>query len=481
MVYDVAVIGAGVIGALAARELMRYELRICVLEKGTDVASGSSKANSAIVHAGYDPLPGTLKAGFNVKGNEMFEKLSQELQVSFKRIGSLVLAFSGADMEVLQKLYQRGAENGVPGLEILEGYEAAARIEPNISTDVTGALYAPSAAITCPYELTYAAIENAAANKAEIMLETEVTGIRCEDELFKITTNQSVIYSKFIVNAAGIYSDRIAGMIGDSSFEIKPRKGEYLLLDKSQGNQARTVVFQTPSAAGKGILVTPTVDGNLLIGPTSMDTGDREDISTAAIEMQKVINGALRSVPGINMKQVITSFAGLRATPSTSDFIISPSPANRKFINAAGIESPGLTAAPAIAEYVVELLREAGLELVQRKDFDPVRKSIARFSEASDDEKAEMIGRNRQYGRVICRCELVTEAEIVDAIRRPAGARTVDAVKHRTRAGMGRCQGGFCTPRIVEILSRELGVPAESILKKGAGSELLTGRTKEVL
>lgn len=481
LVYDVAVIGAGVIGALAARELSRYELRICVLEKGSDAASGSSKANSAIVHAGYDPLPGTLKARFNVKGNEMFEKLSQELEVPFKRIGSLVLAFNEADMEILQKLYRRGVENGVPGMEVLYGYEAAARIEPNISADVKGALYAPSAAITCPYELTYAAVENAAANKAEILLESEVADIFCENDLFRITTSRGVIYSKFIVNAAGIYSDRIAGMIGDSSFEIKPRKGEYLLLDKSQGTQARTVVFQTPSAAGKGILVTPTVDGNLLIGPTSMDTGDREDVSTTASEMQKVISGALRSVPGINLKQVITSFAGLRAAPSVPDFIVSPSPANNKFINAAGIESPGLTAAPAIAEYVAELLREAGLDLVPRKDFNPVRKSIVRFSDASDGEKAELIRRNRQYGRVICRCELVTEAEIVEAIRRPAGARTVDAVKRRTRAGMGRCQGGFCTPRIVEILSRELGVPAESIRKKGVGSELLSGRTKEAL
>lgn len=481
LTYDVAVIGAGVVGALTARELSKYELRICILEKGADVASGSSKANSAIVHAGYDPLPGTLKARFNVKGNEMFERLSQELEVPFKRIGSLVLAFNEADMEVLQKLYERGAENGVPGLEILRGYEDTARIEPNVSTDVAGALYAPSAAITCPYELTYAAVENAAANRAEIMLETEVAGISYEDDLFKITTSQGDISSRFIVNAAGVFSDNAAAMIGDNSFEIKPRKGEYLLLDKSQGDMARTIVFQTPSTTSKGILVTPTVDGNLLMGPTSTDTSDREDLSTAISELQKVINGALRSVPGINLKQVITSFTGLRATPDTSDFIVSPSPVNKKFIHAAGIESPGLTAAPAIAEYVAGLLKDAGLELVQRKDFNPVRKSIVRFNDASDGKKAELIGGNRQYGRVICRCELVTEAEIVEAIRRPAGARTVDAVKRRTRAGMGRCQGGFCAPRIVEILSRELGVPAESIRKTDGSSMLLTGRTKEAL
>jgi glycerol-3-phosphate dehydrogenase len=481
LIYDVAVIGAGVVGALTARELSKYNLKICILEKGTDVASGSSKANSAIVHAGYDALPGTLKARFNVKGNEMFKNLSKELEVPFKRIGSLVLAFNEADMEVLRKLYERGTVNGVPGLEILHGYEDTARIEPNVSADVAGALYAPSAAITCPYELTYAAVENAAANKAEVMLETEVTDISCEDDLFRITTSQGDIFSRFIVNAAGVFSDKIAGMIGDDSFEVKPRKGEYLLLDKSQGNKARTVIFQTPSAAGKGILVTPTVDGNLLIGPTSTDTADREDLSTSADGLQKVISGALKSIPGINLKQVITSFAGLRASPATPDFIVSPSPVNKKFINAAGIESPGLTAAPAIAEYVAGLLRDVGLILVQKKDFDPVRKSIVRFNDAADGEKAELIERNRQYGRVICRCELVTEAEIVEAIHRPAGARTVDAVKRRTRAGMGRCQGGFCTPRIVEILSRELGIPADTIRKKDGSSVLLTGRTKEVL
>lgn len=481
LIYDAAVIGSGVVGALTARKLAGYELKICVLEKGSDAASGSSKANSAIVHAGYDPLPGTLKARFNVKGNEMFENLSKELDVPFRRIGSIVLAFGGSDMEILRELYRRGSENGVPGLEILRGYEAVAGIEPNVSPDVTGALYAPTAAITCPYELTFAAIENAVFNKAEIMLETEVTGISYEDGLFRITTGRGQVLSRCIVNAAGVFSDLVAGMIGDGSIEIRPRKGEYLLLDKSQGNMARTVVFQTPSAAGKGILVTPTVDGNLLIGPTSKDVSDREDLATTADEMEKVIAGALRSVPGINMKNVITSFAGLRATSSVSDFIVSPSPVNGRFINAAGIESPGLTAAPAIAEHIAELLKEAGLKLVPKKDFNPFRKAIARFSEASGEKKAELIERDRRYGRVICRCELVTEAEIVEAIRRPAGARTVDAVKRRTRAGMGRCQGGFCTPRIVEIMSRELGIPTESIRKGDGRSVLLTGKTKEVL
>lgn len=481
MFYDAAIIGAGVIGALAARELSRYELKVCILESEPDVAMGTSKANSAIVHAGYDALPGTHKALFNVKGNRLFDKVSKELDVPFKRIGSLVLAYTEKDMKVISELYQRGKDNGVPDLKILNSRDEAAAIEPNVSPEVIGALYAPTAGITCPYELVYGAVENAVENDAVLMLETKVNDIKYEADVFTLETNRGPVLSRFVVNAAGLYADRISEMIGDRHFYIKPRKGEYLVLDKNQGRQARTVVFQTPSDKGKGILVTPTVDGNLLIGPNSEDIDDREDVSTSAQGMDEVIRGALKSIPGINVKQVITSFAGLRATPSSHDFIISPSLTNKRFINAAGIESPGLTAAPAIAEYLVDLLKGAGLELVSRKNFKAERKSIARFAEASDDEKAELVCKNRLYGNIVCRCETVTEAEIVDSIHRPAGARSVDAVKRRTRAGMGRCQGGFCAPRIVEILSRELGIPMQDIRKKEGKSALLTGKTKEAL
>jgi len=481
VVYDVTIIGAGVIGALAARELSRYELKVCILEREPDVAMGTSKANSAIVHAGYDPVPGTLKALLNVKGNSLFEKVSKELDVPFKRIGSLVLAFTEEDMKVISELYQRGKDNGVPDLRILKSKDEVAGIEPNVSSEVIGALYAPSAGITCPYELVYGAVENAIENDAVLMLETKVNDIKYEENVFTLETNRGPVLSRFVINAAGLYADKVSEMAGDRSFYIKPRKGEYLILDKNQGRQARTVVFQTPSDKGKGILVTPTVDGNLLIGPNSVDIDDREDVSTTAQGMDEVIRGALKSIPGINDRQVITSFAGLRATPSAHDFIISPSLTNNKFLNAAGIESPGLTAAPAMAEYLAELLKSAGLELVPKKNFKAERKSIARFSEASDEEKAKLIRKNRLYGNIICRCETVTEAEIVESIHRPAGARSVDAVKRRTRAGMGRCQGGFCTPRIVEILSRELGIPMQHVRKKEGMSILLTGETKEVL
>ncbi len=481
MVYDVAIIGAGVIGTLTARELSRYELKVCILESEPDVAMGASKANSAIVHAGYDALPGTLKALFNVKGNSLFEKISKELDVPFKRIGSLVLAFTEEDMKIISKLYQRGEDNGVPGFRILTSKDEVARIEPNVSPEVIGALYAPSAGITCPYELVYGAVENAIENDTVLMLETKVNDIKYEANVFTLKTNREPILSRFVINASGVYSDQVSEMVGDKHFFIRPRKGEYLILDKSQGRQVSTVVFQTPSDKGKGILVTPTVDGNLLIGPNSEDTDDREDVSTTAQGMDDVIRGALRSIPGVNVKQVITSFAGLRATPSSHDFIISPSLTNKRFINAAGIESPGLTAAPAIAEYIAELLKSAGLELVPKKDFKAERQSIKRFSEASDEEKAEMICKNRLYGKIVCRCETVTEAEIVDSIHRPAGARSVDAVKRRTRAGMGRCQGGFCTPRIVEIISHELDIPIQYVKKKEGTSVLLTGKTKGVL
>lgn len=480
MVYDAAVIGAGVIGALTARELSRYDLKICIIEKGADAACGASKANSAIVHAGYDPVPGTLKARFNVRGNRLFESISKELDLPFKRIGSLVLAFDKAGMDTVRELYERGVKNQVPGLRILDSAEKVREIEPNIAQEAVGALHAASAGITCPYELAYAAAENAVSNGTELMLESEVIGISFSNGIFGIETSRGTVYSRYVVNAAGLFSDAVAAMIGDRSFRITPRKGEYMLLDKSQGNLVSSVIFRTPTDKGKGILVAPTVDGNLLIGPTAEDADDREDLSTTFRGLQEVAEGALKLVSGIDLRQVITSFAGLRAVPSGPDFIVSPSPANSRFINAAGIESPGLTAAPAIAEYIVGLLGGSGLELKPRKDFDPSRRAIARFSEASDGQKMELIRKDRAYGRIVCRCEMVTEAEITEAIRRPAGARNVDAVKRRTRAGMGRCQGGFCTPGIVEILSRELGIPMEKVTKKGTGSELLTGKTKEV-
>lgn len=481
MIYDVAVIGAGVVGGFIARELSRYDLKICLLEREADIACGASSANSGIIHAGYDAEPGSLKAKLNVLGNGRMEKVARELSIPFKRIGSLVLAFQEEDLVKIRALYEKGLRNGVQSMEFLTG-EQVREMEPNISAGASGALYAKTAGIVCPYEMTAGAVENAAANGAELKLECEVKAVRVPDEgvprVFSLVTSKGEIMSRYIVNAAGLYADSIASMVEEKFFAIKPRKGEYLLLDKNQGGKVNRVVFQTPVKMGKGILVTPTVDGNLLIGPNATEVEDKEDWSTTAFGLDQVVAGALKSVPSINVKEVVTSFAGLRAVSSTGDFIIGESKNVRGFINAAGIESPGLTSAPAIGEYVADILRDSGLALVDKKNFNPIRKPVFKFREADDAKRECFIKQDKAYGRIVCRCETITEGEIADCIRRPAGARCLDGVKRRTRAGMGRCQGGFCTPRVAEILSRELGIPMEEVTKCGGNSRLLIGRTK---
>lgn len=477
MICDVVIIGAGVIGSMTARELSKYKLKICILEKDSDAAMGASRANSGIVHAGYDARPGSLKARLNVLGNELMESAARELDVPFKRIGSLVVSFWGEDRRGLEALYERGIKNGVRGLRILDREEAL-MMEPNLPQEVEGALYAPTAGIICPYELTIGALENAITNGAELRLGSGVKRIERVDGLFRIQTDNGSIAARYVVNAAGVYADAISAMVGDDSFRIMPRKGEYLLFDKSQGGVVGKTIFQLPTDKGKGILVTPTVDGNLLIGPNANPADRRDDTATTAAGIEEIMLKALKSVPGIDMRQVITSFAGLRATSSTGDFVIGESPAVPRFVNVAGIESPGLAASPAIAQYVSGILADAGLDLIPKADYTPERRGIARFRDMSDEERKRLIKRNKAYGRIVCRCEKVTEGEVIDSIRRPAGARNLDAVKRRTRAGMGRCQGGFCSGRIMEILSKELGIPLDEVTKMGEGSNILAGRTK---
>lgn len=478
MVYDVLIIGAGVSGAFIARELSRYELEVCLVEKKSDVAMGTSKANSSIVHAGYDAKPGSLKAMLNVWGSRIMEKTARELDVPYKRIGSLVLAFREEDRKVLDDLMKRGIKNGVRDLAILSRQQVK-QMEPAVSDDVAAALLASSAAIICPYELAAGAVENAAENGVELKLEHEVLGIHFENDRFYVATSSGdEIEARFVVNAAGIYADRISSMIGDNSFAIAPRKGEYLLLDKSQGKLINKIIFQLPTDKGKGVLVAPTVDGNLLLGPNAEDVDDREDVSTTCRGIEQVIESARKLVPGFNLREVITSFSGLRARPSVGDFVIGASSVNNKFINVAGIESPGLSCAPAVGMYVADILKAQGLRMIAKDDFNPCRRPVIRFRELSEHEMTEIIRKDPLYGRIICRCEKVTEGEIVDCIRRPAGARNLDAVKRRTRAGMGRCQGGFCSPRVVEILSRELGIPPEKVTKMGGKSNMLMGIVK---
>ncbi|MBE6772514.1 MAG: NAD(P)/FAD-dependent oxidoreductase [Ruminococcaceae bacterium] len=476
MNYDVAVVGAGVIGSLIARELSRYNLKIALVEKCNDTAMGTSKANSAIVHAGFDAKPGTLKAKLNVAGTELMPELCKTLSVPFKPVGSLVVAFSDEEVETLNELLERGNENGVPGLEIYDKAKLK-EAEPSISDEAKAALWAPSAGIVCPYELTIAAAENAVVNGAEFIRNFEVKKIDFDGEKFTISNGEKEIAAKYIINAAGVYCDEIAALIGDTSIHTTPRKGEYMLCDKTVGKLANHTIFQCPSKMGKGILVTPTVDGNLLLGPSALDIEDKNDVTTSADTLAEVLEIAKKSVPCLTTREVITSFAGLRAHCDRDDFIIEPSEKNAQFINVAGIESPGLSSAPAIALYVKDIILNA-MPAEEKSNFNPVREEPVRFRHMSNEERKALIEKNPAYGRIICRCETITEGEILDAIHAPAGARDVDGVKRRTRAGMGRCQGGFCGSKVVELLAQELGVEINEITKFGGNSKILYDRTK---
>lgn len=474
--YDVAVIGAGVVGGMIARTLAAYQLKICILEKCHDVAMGASCANSAIVHAGFDAHEGSLKAKLNVKGSEMMAQVCEELGVKYKNNGSLVIGFNDEDKATVEALYRRGIANGVKKLQVLNSDELH-RIEPNVSKNATCALWAPTGSIVCPYELTVAAIGNAMDNGAELMLDFGVTSIEKQDNFYRVSNGTQTMEAKYIINAAGVFSDEIARMVGDNSFTVHPRRGEYVLLDKECGSLVSHTIFRTPSKMGKGILVSPTVDGNLLTGPTSVDMEDKNDKSTTAEGLGRVMKEAQENVDGIFFNKTITSFCGLRAVGSTGDFIINI-PCNN-FVTVAGIESPGLSSAPAIAEYVVELLKGAGMELNKRSDWQPRREAMHAFREASIEEKNEIIKKDPAYGRIICRCETVSEGEILNAIRTNPKPRDLDGVKRRTRAQMGRCQGGFCSPYIVEMLAQEMNVPYESVTKFGGNSLINVGKTKE--
>ena len=473
--YDVVIIGAGIVGGMTARELARYNLRVCLLEKENDVAMGATKANSAIVHAGFDAHEGSLKAKLNVRGSEMMEKVTAELGVKYRRNGSLVLAFNDEDMATVRELYARGNENGVKDLRVLSADEVLA-MEPALSDNVVGALYAPTGAIVCPYELNIASVGNAMDNGAELKRNFEVVAIDKDEDGFTVRSATESVKARYVVNAAGLHSDDMAKLVGDDGFSINPRRGEYLLFDKECGNTVNCTIFRTPSKMGKGILVTPTVDGNLLLGPTAENIEDKEDHSTTAPGLSGVMKNAaevLKTVPG---GKTITSFCGLRATGSTGDFIINNP--THGFINAAGVESPGLSSAPAIAEYIRDLLAADGLVLEPKADFNPVRPANHAFHEMDMAGKNEVIKKDPRYGKIVCRCEGITEGEIVAAIRDNPPALDIDGVKRRTRSGMGRCQGGFCSPTVVELISRELKVAYESVTKSGKGSIVNYGKTK---
>ena len=482
--YDVAIIGAGVVGSAIARELSRYQANICVIEREEDVCNGTSKANSAIIHAGFDATPGTLKARLNVRGNQMMDELSRELDIPFKRNGSLVVCTKDQDRSDLEELLEKGKENGVPDLRIIEREELL-KLEPNISDDVTCALFAPTGGIVCPFHMTMAFAENANVNGVSFFLNTKVTSVKKEGEGYSIETLHTdtnapeTFTAKVVINAAGVYADELNNMVSAHKLHITARKGEYCLLDKDAGTHVSHTIFQLPSKMGKGVLVTPTVHGNLLVGPTALDVEDKEALNTTQAGLDSLGETASRSVKNVPMRQVITSFAGLRAHEDGNDFIIGEAPDAKGFINAAGIESPGLSSAPAIGEMVAELVVSM-LSLTEKADFIKERKGILRPETLSMEERNQLIKEHPEYGNIICRCEMITEGEIMDAIHRPLGARSLDGVKRRTRAGMGRCQAGFCSPRTMEILEREVPMSMFDITKNGVGSNLVVGINKEL-
>lgn len=474
--FDVAIIGCGIVGAAAACELSKYRLSIAILEKENDVADGTTKANSAILHAGYDPRPGTLMAKLNVEGVRLAKELCRKLDVPYRGCGSLVLAFSEAERKTLQKLYEQGVQNGVPGMELLDA-PALQVLEPNVSPQAVAALHAPSAAIVSPWEFALALAETAVRNGAKLFLESPVTAIRRIEGGYALSTPGGTRAARYVLNAAGVYADAVHNLVASPAFEIIPDRGEYYLLDKSEGNRVDHVIFQCPTRLGKGTLVAPTVHGNLIVGPNNEPPADGDDTATTRAGLSHVAEMARKSVPSVDLRASIRNFAGVRAAADINDFIIAEAPGAPGFIDLAGIKSPGLSAAPAIARMASELLRDCGLTLEEKAEFIDARRRV-RFKELSPADKAALIRENPAYGRVICRCETITEGEILDAIRSPIPPRTVDAVKRRCNPGMGRCQGGFCGPRVVELLSREFGLDPTEILQDKAGTVILTGETK---
>lgn len=475
--YDVCIIGAGVSGCAVARELSRYQVSACVIEKCEDVCCGTTKANSAIVHAGFDAPVGSLMAKLNVQGNEMMEQLSKELDFPFKRNGSLVVCLNEDELSGLEELYDRGVKNGVKDLRILSREEAV-KLEPNLSDDVKGALYAPTGGIVCPFLLTIALAENACSNGVEFKFDTQVENIQKMDGYYSVKTDRGEIDSRYVVNAAGVYADQLHNMVSSRKINITARKGDYCLLDRSAGSHVSHTIFMLPTKMGKGVLVSPTVHGNLIVGPTAVDIEDKEGTNTTREGLDELTVKAGMTVKNLPLRQVITSFAGLRAHEDGGEFLIGEAEGAERFIDVAGIESPGLSSAPAIGLMVAELLRDK-MGLKKKEHFTAERKGILNPADLSLDERNELIKKNPAYGTIICRCESVTEGEIIDAIRRPIGAKSLDGVKRRTRAGMGRCQSGFCSPRTMEILERELNIGMEDITKSGGSSVIVTGRTKD--
>jgi len=472
---DVIIIGAGISGASVARELARYELDVLILDRENDVSNGTTKANSAIVHAGYNAKEGTLMAKYNKLGNAMFDDLARELEIPFKRCGSLVLAFSQEEREHLNSLVENARRNEIPKVRIVEKEELR-KIEPNINKKAVAGLLAETAGIVGPWELTIGMLENAVDNGAKLRLNEEVIDIEKITDGYRVVTTENSYETKIVVNASGVYADKLHNLVAKPTYKISPRRGQYFVMDKSQGEEVGRVIFQCPTKLGKGVLITPTVHGNLLLGPDAEDISDKEDISTTAEKLQFVRDNVSKLIEKLNFRESIRNFAGLRAQSDRNDFVVEEAIDAPNFIDVGGIKSPGLTSAPAIGVDVAKIIAKK-LDAKENTNFNPNRKQII-FMELSNEEKSEIIKKDLNYGRIICRCENITEGEIVDSIKRTVGATTVDGVKKRCRPGMGRCQGGFCGPRVQEIIARELNISLEEVVLDKKDSYILTGVTK---
>lgn len=476
--FDVLIIGGGIVGCAIGRCLSQYAVKLGLLEKNVEVCQGTTKANSAIVHGGFDCVPGTLKAKLNVRGNAMMAQLSQELGFAYHEVGSLVLAFDAEDIAELNILMERGLNNGVADLQLIDP-PAIHALEPRVSREVKKALYCPHSGVLDPFNFTYGMLENAMENGLELFTETEVTGLEKVSEGICVHTTQGDFTTRTLINAAGLGAEAIAAMAKEHDFRLTPTKGVYRLLDKTNGEEIHTVLFQTPTKRGKGVLVAPTYDGSTLVGPTATIADNADDTSVDAASLAMVDLLGRKSVPDLKLQQTIRVFTGVRAKPDTGDFMIYPSRTVPGLVHVGGIESPGLVSSPAIAEYVLDLLLHHGFAYAKKTHFQPKRHPFVRLRDVSLEEKKAMIQKNPRYGNIVCRCETISEGEIVDAIHRLGGARTVDGVKRRVRAGMGRCQGGFCLPRVLAILARECHVDPSTIRKEYRGSELITKHLKE--
>ncbi len=479
MIYDVIIIGGGVTGCTIARTLSKYDLKICLLEKEADIASGTTKANSGVVHAGYAAEREYVKRSFCIRGNKLYTQAHEELNFPFKRIGSFVVALEDSQIKDLEKYRKRGTEDGVPGLEVILDKSKILHMEPSLTDEVVGVLHAPSAGIVSPYEMTFALAENAAMNGVEFYRNQRVTKIRHSDYIFTISTKTDNFQARNVINAAGVYARKISKMLGLDYFNILPRKGEYILFDRNLLHLNK-VLFPTATKVSKGILVCPTIHGNTFVGPNAQNITDKHDLSTTTAGLKEILEGGTKLVPGIPARSAIRNFAGLRAVPDTYDFIIDNTDIYG-FINVAGILSPGLSSCYAIAEKIEEFLEFLGVNLKIKEDYNPIRPKPERFADFTKEELDKKIGKDPAWGRIICRCEMVSEKEILDAIHAPVGATTVDGIKFRCRPGMGRCQGGFCRPRVIEILSRELKIPFDQITKRGEDTNFLIGQTKDMV